>query len=88
MIKDQKLLDELKNEFIPMLNRLLEMENIHLKSMKQKLKDAKNWNSKWYVFFKIDISFIEECVMHSEIIIKHLKSRIKEFNEFITKNNN
>lgn len=88
MIKDQIFLDELKNEFIPMLNRLLEMENIHLKSMKRKLKNAEEWNSKWYVFFKTDTNYIEECVMHSELIIKHLKSRIKQINEFITKHNN
>ncbi len=78
--------DYCQSDIIPWLYRYVEIEKIHLDSMKKKLKSMEEHNSKWYYFTKIDTSFVKECIAHSEIIIKGAKRQIREYQEFVNNN--
>lgn len=83
---ESSFVDYCKNEIIPWLYRYVEIEKIHLNSMKKKLENIQKMNSKWYYFFKQDTHFVQECIDHSEVIIKSAKKKIKHYQDYVFKN--
>ena len=83
---EKSFVDYCRDEIIPWLYRYVEVEKIHLNSMKTKLRNVEEMNSKWYYFFKTDTFFIKECIDHSEIVIKSAKKQIKQYQDYVFKN--
>ncbi len=85
--KEIVFIDYCNDVVIPWLNRYVELESIHLRSMKRELQIMNDFNSRWYSFFhKIDTLFVEECISHSEVIIKSAKKQIAEYKNYVQKN--
>ena len=83
----QSFSDYCQSDIIPWLYRYVEIEKIHLDSMRKKLKSLEKHNSKWYSFLgKMDTSFVKECIAYSEIKIKSVKRQIRDYQEFVKNN--
>lgn len=86
MTQEASFADYCQDVIIPWLNRYVEIEKIHLNSLKTKLRNAQDYNSSWISFFsKQDTQFIQECIDHSEIVIKGARKQIKQYNDYIQK---
>ena len=87
MTTDQIFLDKCKYEIIPWLHKFIEVEKIHLSSLKTKLKNTKKWNSTLLgKLFPADTLFISECIDHSKVIIKATEDQIQDYHQFISEN--
>lgn len=90
MTKDEKFLDKCKYELLPWLQRMLDVERIHLSSMKKAMMNAEKFNKQWLssIFGKVDTHYIQESINHSQVNVEAIENQMQDYYIFISKNDN
>lgn len=87
--KEQKQhwLEQMENDIIPFVARLIEKEKAHnefLKNAKQELESRKGfWHLPWKAETDIAIKDIYEMIRYSDSMLEHFETRHKEYIEFV-----
>ena len=77
---EKTLIYEFTENFIPRIKVMIEKEEAHIKSLKEKKEKIENFSCLRRPFYSTGL--IEECILESEVHLHRLKNSLTEYIEY------